>query len=96
MNYGSLRRRDLEISTGLVEGAIEHVIGRRQDHGGMRWEKGRAEALLELRCIEVVGDWDLFERHVHDRMHVAGRLLGRTAPLQAKAPSPLPRVGKAA
>ena len=42
MNYGSLRRRDLEISTGPVEGAIKNIIGRRQDHGGMRWIPERA------------------------------------------------------
>ena len=60
MDYGSLRRRDLEISTGPIEGAIKHIIGRRQDHGGMRWIKERAEAVLKLRCIAVTEDWHDF------------------------------------
>ncbi len=29
IRYGSLRRRDLEIGSGAVEGAVKHVIGRR-------------------------------------------------------------------
>ena len=63
MNYADLRRRDLEIASGIVEGAVNYVIGRRFDQGGMRWIKGRAEALLQLRCIEINGDWDyLFQR----------------------------------
>ncbi len=29
IRYGSLRRRDLVISTGIVEGAVKHIVGRR-------------------------------------------------------------------
>ena len=91
IHYGALRRRDLEIGTGAVEGAIKHVIGRRCDHGGMRWIKERAEAVLQLRCIEVNGQWDLFERFAHDRLHVRG-LLDRAPPrLQSAEPKELPQ-----
>lgn len=45
IRYGSLRRRDLEIASGAVEGAVKHVIARRFDHGGMRWIFERALAL---------------------------------------------------
>jgi len=96
MNYGSLRRRDLEISTGPVEGAVKNIIGRRQDHGGMRWIPERAEALLKLRCIEVTGDWERFEGYVHDRMH--RQALARRQPLrvQRNEPAPLPHIADAA
>jgi len=96
MNYGSLRRRDLEISTGPIEGAIKHIVGLRQDHGGMRWIKERSEAILKLRCIEVTGDWGHFERYVHDRMHAAALIFNKRAAMLTNTPSPLPQDRKAA
>ncbi|MEE9384510.1 MAG: hypothetical protein V3V08_13985, partial [Nannocystaceae bacterium] len=90
IRYGALRRRDLEIGSGAVEGAVKHVIGRRCDQGGMRWIKERAEAVLALRCIEVNGHWDLFEAFVHDRMRTQG-LRERASPrLQNNIAAPLP------
>jgi hypothetical protein len=52
IRYGSLRRRDLEIGTGAVEGAVKRIIGQRCDHGGMRWIRERLEAVVPLRCSE--------------------------------------------
>jgi len=62
MDYKKLREQDLEISSGAVEGAVNHVIAKRFDSGGTRWTRNRAEALLQLRCIEINGDWDDFIR----------------------------------
>ncbi len=69
MDYKTLREQDLEISSGSVEGAVNYVIAKRFDNGGMRWIKERAEALLQLRCIEINGDWDDFISYVHDATH---------------------------
>jgi hypothetical protein len=91
IRYGSLRRRDLEIGSGAVEGAVKHVIGRRCDHGGMRWIKERAECVLQLRCIEVNGDWDRFEHFVHDRLHKQGVTECVPPRLQTDQLAPLPR-----
>ena len=60
MKYGEWREQDLVIATGQVEGAVRHVVGERLDCAGMRWIPGRAEALLQLRCIEINGDWETF------------------------------------
>ena len=60
MNYKWLIDRDLEIGSGAVEGAVNHLVGLRFDHGGMRWIRERAQALLQLRCIHLNGDWDAF------------------------------------
>ena len=60
MDYGRLRKEDLVIATGVVEGAARYVVGERLDNSGMRWIEERAEAVLLLRCIEVNGDWDAF------------------------------------
>ena len=57
LNYAELRREDLEVGSGQVEGAIKALMYRRMDQGGMRWIKERAEALLQLRCIDATGYW---------------------------------------
>ena len=64
MNYGSLRRRDLDIATGAAEGAVRNLIAVRLDGPGMRWGRGRAEYVLHLRCILVNGLWSDFVRHL--------------------------------
>lgn len=96
MNYGELIAKDLEIATGAVEGAIKHVIGSRFDHGGMRWIKERAEALLQLRCIEINGDWDQFAAFAHGRIQERGISTGTRVRLQQRSPSELPRLAEAA
>lgn len=54
-NDKELRTQDLEIGSGAVEGAVKNVIGKHRDHGGMRWIKERAEAVLQPRCLELSG-----------------------------------------
>ena len=90
LNYGELRRKDLEIGTGAVEGAVKNIIGRRFDHGGMRWIRERAEALLQLRCIEANGDWDRFVDWVHHRLQTSSKTTCSNVRLLAGQPGPLP------
>lgn len=93
MTYDDLIARDLEIGTGAVEGAIKNLMYKRMDHGGMRWIKERAEALLQLRCIEANGDWDAFTKHVHEKAHTTATRTGERIRLQQRQAAPLPRVG---
>lgn len=93
LNYDWLLEQDLEIGSGAVEGAVKYVIGKRCDHGGMRWIKERVEALLQLRCIETNGDWNRFIDWVHHRIQEEGRREGRRLRLQADEPAPLPTFG---
>ena len=67
MQYARLRRHDLEISSGVVEGAVRHLVGMRLDGPGMRWGRDRAEAVLHLRCVLINGMWDPFERRILSR-----------------------------
>jgi Uncharacterised protein family (UPF0236) len=60
MHYQEWLEKDLVISTGQVEGTVRQLVGERFDCAGMRWLKGKAEALLHLRCIELNGDWQKF------------------------------------
>jgi len=92
MNYRELRRRDLEIGSGHVEGAIKALMYRRMDQGGMRWIKERAEALLQLRCIDANGDWQAFVNAVHDNARKRALSHGDRIRLQQRTPAPLPTV----
>jgi hypothetical protein len=95
INYKSLLEQDLEISSGMVEGAVKYVIAKRFDDGGMRWIKERAEALLQLRCIEINGDWDAFISFVHDRTKEQAKKSRQIPMLKSKEPGPLPTYGLA-
>jgi len=96
MNYGWLRRQDLELASGSVEGAVKHVLGKRFDNGGMRWIRERAEALLQLRCIELNGDWESFVAFVHDKTWQATKEELRARRLLIRRPGALPSIGLSA
>jgi len=93
MDYKSLREQDLEISSGAVEGAVNHVIAKRFDCGGMRWIRERAEALLQLRCIDVNNDWDDFISYVHDKTSRRMQQEQKNFFLKSKTPASLPTYG---
>jgi hypothetical protein len=67
MRYAEWLAQDLVIGSGQVEGAARHVVGERMDCAGMRWLQGKGEALVQLRCIELNGDWDRFCAWVQGR-----------------------------
>lgn len=73
MNYGELIEKDLVIASGVIEGAARYVIGERLDCSGMRWITGRAEALLQLRCIELNNEWDYFYRWARSQIETQQR-----------------------
>lgn len=95
MNYKWLIDRDLEIGSGAVEGAVNHLVAIRSDHGGMRWIRERAQALLQLRCIHQNGDWEAFLNWALPKLtkptddHQIPRI-------QRNVPAPLPILAQAA
>ncbi len=93
INYKELREKDLEISSGAVEGAVNYVIAKRFDSGGMRWIKERAEHLLQLRCIEVNDDWDAFVKFVHDKTREHAQQEHKNISLRRTKPASLPTYG---
>ncbi len=93
MHYDRLRREDYEIASGIVEGAVKHVIAKRFDNGSMRWIRERAEALLQLRCIEVNGSWGPFVDFVQDQLENGAHVQQGPRRLLTSASLPLPQVG---
>lgn len=96
VNYGTYRAQDLEVGTGQVEGAIKYVIAKRCDHGGMRWIRQRAQAVIQLRCIDVNGHWHEFVRWALARLRTAALADGSRSRLQTNTPAKLPSVAHAA
>lgn len=93
MEYDELREEDLEVASGVVEGGVKHVIGKRFDNGSMRWIRERAEALLQLRCIEINGDWASFVDFVEKRTLGKSKAEARVTRLLTTQPAPLPTFG---
>lgn len=67
MRYDEYHRDDLVLATGVIEGACRYVIGERLDCSGMRWTLAGAEPLLQLRCIELNGDWSHFSTWISEQ-----------------------------
>lgn len=40
-----------------MEGTCKHLVKDRMETTGMRWSVGGAQAVLELRAVELNGDW---------------------------------------
>jgi hypothetical protein len=64
LRYRELRERDLDIGSGVVEGAVRNLIRMRLDGPGMRWGRHRAECVLHLRCIYLNRQWEEFEAYL--------------------------------
>ena len=78
MQYRRLRREDLPISSGIIEGTVRHLVGMRLDGPGMRWGRDRAEAVLHLRCVLINEQWQQFETFLAQQP--AFRLAAQPAP----------------
>jgi hypothetical protein len=92
MRYRHLRDNDLPIGSGVIEGAVRHLVGVRLDGPGMRWGRDRAEAVLHLRCVLINGAWSAFESFLASRP--AFRL--RAQPVPTRTHDAKPAMRKAA
>jgi len=90
MDYGEWIKQDMVIASGQVEGAVRHLVGERFDCAGMRWVRGKAEALLHLRCIELNGDWEQFFTWSHKQRHKQLRK-GKRIKILTDQPMKLPK-----
>jgi hypothetical protein len=95
MDYRLYQDLDLEIASGAVEGAVRHVVAKRFDYGSMRWIRERGEPLLQLRCIQINGDWEMFLRYVRRSVAEQAKRDLKTPSLRCSQPQPLPTIAKA-
>jgi hypothetical protein len=74
MRYDEALRDGLPIATGVIEGAVRHLVKDRMDLTGARWSVSGAEAVLRLRALRSSGDfdayWDFHRRAELERNHL--------------------------
>ena len=95
MRYDEYHQEDLVLATGVIEGACRYVVGERLDCSGMRWKLEGAEPLLQLRCIELNGDWDQFITWAADQT-TAELKNGKLIKIRHPRPKPKSRTKKQA
>lgn len=57
MCYDAFRARGYDISSGLVEAACKHVVGKRLKQSGMIWSRAGSSATLALRVTWLNNKW---------------------------------------
>jgi hypothetical protein len=57
LDYPNALARGWPIATGVIEGAVRHVVKDRMDVTGARWGLKGAEAVLKLRALRTNDDW---------------------------------------
>jgi hypothetical protein len=83
MHYDEYLARGWPIGTGVVEGACGHLVKDRMEQSGMRWTKGGAQGVLDLRAVRINGHWDTYWQFHRHQQHQ--RLYGRSVPAPALA-----------
>jgi len=73
MRYDVYLAKGYPIGSGVVEGACRHLVKDRMELTGMRWSIQGADAVLELRAVEINDDWQDFWRYhttaEHERLY---------------------------
>jgi len=60
MRYDLSLARGYPIGSGVAEGACRHLVKDRMELAGMRWTPAGAEPMLQLRAVDINGDWEAF------------------------------------
>ena len=83
LDYPTALSSGWPIGTGVIEGAVRHVVRDRMDVTGARWGLQGAEAILKLRALRANSCWDdYWSFHLaqeHKRVHES-RYLNRPLP----------------
>ncbi len=86
LDYPRALEQGWPIATGVIEGAVRHLVKDRMDLTGARWGLQGAEAVLKLRALRSNGDFQrYFKFHLtreHQRVHEA-RYADATIPMAA-------------
>jgi hypothetical protein len=73
LDYPTALSSGWPIATGVIEGAVRHVVRDRMDITGARWSVDGAEAVLKLRAVRANDDFDDYWRfhldHERQRVH---------------------------
>jgi hypothetical protein len=67
LHYDQYLAAGYPIASGVIEGACRHVVKDRLERTGMHWTVPGAQALLQLRCVALNGEWEAFMNHYIDK-----------------------------
>lgn len=67
LHYDQYLAAGYPIASGVIEGACRYVIKDRLERTGMHWTVPGAQALLQLRCVALNGDWEAFMKSYIDQ-----------------------------
>jgi hypothetical protein len=84
MRYDEYLAAGYPIASGVIEGACRHLVKDRMERSGMRWIPEGAQAMLDVRALEVSGLWDDFQEARQsadlERLHPHRQLLDNYVP----------------
>jgi hypothetical protein len=60
MEYDTYLAMGLPIGSGVIEGTCKNLINDRMERSGMRWSPDGAEAILNLRSLDLTDLWNDF------------------------------------
>jgi hypothetical protein len=60
LDYPTALAKGWPIATGVIEGAVRHIVKDRLEVTGARWGLDGAEAILKLRAVRNNGDWSRY------------------------------------
>jgi len=63
MHYDEYLAAGYPIGSGVAEGAVRHLVKDRMERTGMRWRVPGAQAVLDLRAVYIIGNWDAFQHY---------------------------------
>jgi hypothetical protein len=63
MKYNEYLAAGYPIATGVIEGACRHFVKDRMERAGMRWSVYGAQAMLNLRSVNLNGNLDEFNQY---------------------------------
>jgi hypothetical protein len=67
MRYDEYLKKGYPIASGVIEGACRHVVKDRLERSGMNWTLPGAQAMLQLRCMYINGQWEQFTKYRIER-----------------------------
>jgi hypothetical protein len=63
MKYNEYLAAGYPIATGVIEGACRHYVKDRMERAGMRWTIKGAQAMLNMRSVNLNGNFDEFNKY---------------------------------
>jgi hypothetical protein len=62
MHYDEYLAKGYPIASGVIEGACRHLVKDRLERAGMHWTIAGAQAMLDVRSVQLSGQWTAFQQ----------------------------------